>query len=216
MKIECSYNKLIPLNDLVPHPENENKHSDKQIEILANIIKKDGMRHPIVVSNLSGYVVSGHGRLMALKLLGASEAPVDFQDFEDPIQELRVRTADNQIARYAEFQHDQFKLNLEKYDIDTNEVNFEEFGFVDFTIGHTNQEINNGESISPVDVAGDSINKESFFHSIRREMRRMIDEAIAKGSEEIEASIKIESVILKSIIELNWEKVEDSFNKEEA
>jgi hypothetical protein len=134
MKILCSYSKLVPVKDLIPHPDNENKHSEDQIRVLASIIKKDGYRHPIVVSNLSGKIASGHGRREALLLLEEEFAPVDFQDFDDPIQELRVRTSDNQIARYAEFNRDQFRMNLEKLDIKLEEVNFEDFGILDFII----------------------------------------------------------------------------------
>ncbi|MGV8130660.1 MAG: ParB N-terminal domain-containing protein [Candidatus Pacearchaeota archaeon] len=130
MKILCSYTKLVPVKDLVPHPDNENRHSEEQVRVLAGLIERDGYRFPIVVSNLSGMIASGHGRHLALQLLGEEFAPVDFQDFEDPIQELRVRTADNQIARYAEFQSHQFKLNLEKYDIDISEIKPEEFGML--------------------------------------------------------------------------------------
>jgi len=134
MKILCTYDKLVPVKDLVPHPDNENKHSEKQIRVLADIIEKDGFRFPIVVSNLSGKIATGHGRKEALILLKEEFAPVCFQDFDDPIQELRVRVGDNQIARYAEFQEEQFKLNLEKLDIELSEVNFEEFGMIDFEI----------------------------------------------------------------------------------
>jgi ParB-like chromosome segregation protein Spo0J len=130
MEIYCTYDKLVPLENLVPHPQNENRHPESQIELLAKIISKDGMRHPIIVSNLSGYIVIGHGRLAALKHLGVSEAPVVFQDFEDPIQELRVRTADNNIQQYSEFDQHQFNLNIEAMDLELAELDMGEFGII--------------------------------------------------------------------------------------
>jgi hypothetical protein len=132
--IRCAYTKLILVKDLVPHLENENKHSEDQIRALADIIAKDGMRHPIIVSNLSGTIAAGHGRRLALMLLGWEYAPVDFQDFDDPIQELRVRNADNQIAKYAEFNREQFELNLKNLDLDIKEIDMREYGILDFII----------------------------------------------------------------------------------
>lgn len=139
IKILCQYHQLFPLEDLRPHPDNENKHPEAQIKALADIIRKDGMRHPIIVSKLSGYIVAGHGRLMALMLIKAEdkidiEAPVQFQQFDDPIQELRVRTADNKIASYAEFDLQKFEQNLMKHDLSFQTVNMPEFGFVKFDL----------------------------------------------------------------------------------
>lgn len=152
MQIKCAYTKLVPIENLQPHPDNENKHSEEQIKALAKIILKDGMRHPIIVSNLSGYICAGHGRLAALKLLEVKEVPVDFQEFDDSIQELRVRNADNQIARYAEFQRDKFELNLQKYDIKIEHINEEEFGFIipDYSLAGDSivEEVNKGDENS--------------------------------------------------------------------
>ena len=63
MKINCSYTKLVPVEELVKHPKNPNTHTSKQIELLAKIIKSQGFRSPIVVSMRSGVIVTGHGRL---------------------------------------------------------------------------------------------------------------------------------------------------------
>ena len=53
------------------------------------------------VSNLSGYIVSGHGRYEAAKLLGCP-VPVDFQDYATEAEELADLLADNRIAEMAE------------------------------------------------------------------------------------------------------------------
>ncbi len=179
MKILCSYSRLIPVKDLVPHPDNENKHSEEQIRVLASLIERDGYRFPIVVSNLSGKIASGHGRREALLLLNEEFAPVDFQDFDDPIQELRVRTADNQIARYAEFQSDQFKLNLQKLDIEIAEIKPEEFGMlnmeflglpkIDLSDDNTNDDEENKKFIVEVQLPNEM------------EMQDIYDDMISRG-----------------------------------
>ena len=50
-KIKCSYKKLVPVDKLNPHPQNPNKHPEKQIKLLAKIISAQGWRNPITVSN---------------------------------------------------------------------------------------------------------------------------------------------------------------------
>lgn len=102
MLVNCSYQKLVPTSQLVPHDKNANVHSKKQIEMLAKILKYQGWRHPIVVSGLSGKIVAGHGRLESAKLNGWVEVPVDVQKFDDVAQELAFLLSDNFIAELAE------------------------------------------------------------------------------------------------------------------
>jgi len=53
------------------------------------------------VSNRSGFVVRGHGRLMAAKHLGLKQVPVDYQDYENDAAEWTDCIADNKIAEFA-------------------------------------------------------------------------------------------------------------------
>src|SRR5690554_5595895 len=92
----------VDINELKPHKDNSNRHPKEQIERLAKIINYQGFRSPIVVSNLSGFIVSGHGRLEAAKKLGLTKVPVSYQDFEDAKMELAHLNADNAIALWAE------------------------------------------------------------------------------------------------------------------
>lgn len=100
--IKCSYTDLVEVDKLVPNPKNYNKHPDRQIEMLAKIIKYQGQRLPIVVSKRSGFVVAGHGRLQAVKMLGWDKVAVDYQDFENEAAEYAYMIADNKIAELAE------------------------------------------------------------------------------------------------------------------
>jgi len=70
--------------------------------LLAKIIAAHGIRHPITVSKRSGFVVSGHCRLLAAKELGLERFPADMQDFASEAEELAVLVADNQVAELAE------------------------------------------------------------------------------------------------------------------
>jgi len=103
MKIRCLYNKLIPVTELKRHPKNRNKHPPDQIRRLAEILRYQGWRYPIKISNLSGFITSGHGRLDAAILNEWKEIPVNFQDYESEDQEYADIQADNAIALWAEF-----------------------------------------------------------------------------------------------------------------
>ena len=97
---------MVELEAVIPNPRNPNTHPQKQIELLAKIIKAQGWRNPIVVSKRSGYVIKGHGRLEAARLLGCDKVPVDYQEYETEAQEWADMIADNRIAELAEQDED--------------------------------------------------------------------------------------------------------------
>jgi hypothetical protein len=102
MKIRCLFDKMLSTSELKAHPKNHNKHPEDQVRRLADILQYQGWRYPIKVSKLSGFITSGHGRLMAAQLLGLKEVPVNFQEYESEEQEYADLTADNAIALWAE------------------------------------------------------------------------------------------------------------------
>lgn len=131
MRIECAYNEILPIESLVPHPQNRNRHSEKQIKALAKIIAKNGQRSPIVVSKRSGYIVKGHGRYEAIKLLGWGKCAVDEQDYSSDLEEFNDRIADNEIAKYSEFDRIGFDLDVAEFGLDQSQ-DWEEFGLLDY------------------------------------------------------------------------------------
>lgn len=40
--IHCAYTDLVDITSVVPNPRNPNHHSDKQVELLAKVIKAQG------------------------------------------------------------------------------------------------------------------------------------------------------------------------------
>ena len=101
IEVWCAYDKLVKVEELIPHPKNPNTHPQNQIKILAQNIRYHGWRHPIVVSKLSGYIVAGHGRLDAARELGVSIVPVEYQDFATEDNELAVLVGDNRLAELS-------------------------------------------------------------------------------------------------------------------
>lgn len=102
IKIHCKYDKLLPIDSLKNHPKNRNKHGNDQIERLASLYKSHGVRHSIIVSNLTGYIVAGHGRKLAAIRAGIKEFPVVYQDFDSSEQEYAFLQSDNAIALWAD------------------------------------------------------------------------------------------------------------------
>ncbi|MEA3225105.1 MAG: ParB N-terminal domain-containing protein [Planctomycetota bacterium] len=135
VEVHCAFTKLVKTKDVVPYPKNANQHSARQVELLALLIggnrkektKGNGWRVPITVSNQSGFVVRGHGRLEAAKKLGLKDVPVDFQDYETPELEKADRLADNQIPELAEI--DQSILKGEFEDLIDLDFDMELTGF---------------------------------------------------------------------------------------
>lgn len=100
--VHCAYTELVDVVNLVPHPRNPNKHPDKQVALLAKVIRHQGWRSPVVVSKRSGFIVAGHGRLQAAAILNVEKVPVDYQDFATEADEMAHLVADNRIAELAE------------------------------------------------------------------------------------------------------------------
>ena len=100
--IHCAHDEVVDTISLVPNPRNPNKHPDSQIRLLSQIIAAQGWRAPITVSNRSGFVVRGHGRLLAARLAGWEQVPIDRQDYAAEAEEWADLVADNRLAELAE------------------------------------------------------------------------------------------------------------------
>jgi hypothetical protein len=123
IKIYCNYDKIVSVSDLKPNPENPNQHPDEQIELLAKIIQSNGWRDRIVVSNLSGMIVKGHGRYQAAVLAGFGKVPVEYQDYASRDDEIKDLIADNKIAELSEIDMEQAARLIEStsaFDINTD------------------------------------------------------------------------------------------------
>lgn len=102
VEIHCKHDALVEPKSLKDHPKNRNKHSPDQIERLAKLYTYHGIRHPIIVSKESGFIVAGHGRKLAAMSLGVKEMPVVYQSFKSDEAEYAFIQADNAIALWAE------------------------------------------------------------------------------------------------------------------
>ena len=131
MEIKAKDITLVDISLLVENPKNNNSHPDDQIERLAKLIKHTGFRNPLVVSNRSGFVLCGHGRIAAAKKAGLKELPVIYQDFRDEAEEYAYMTADNAIHNWSSI--DLSKVNTEILDLGPD-FDIDLLGIKDFVI----------------------------------------------------------------------------------
>lgn len=93
---------LVDTSKIKPWPKNRNKHSEAQIERLIKLIEYQGFRNPLVVSNQNGFLIAGHGRLLAAKKMGIKKVPVVYQDFDNDDQAYAYMVSDNAIQSWSE------------------------------------------------------------------------------------------------------------------
>lgn len=141
-RLQCSYDKLINIDDLHPNPNNPNEHSEIQVLRLAEIMKANRVRRPIRVSIRSGLMTVGHCELQAFRVNGWDYAPVDFQEYENEAEEFSDMVADNALASYS-------KLNMSKInDVVTTlgpDMNTDSMGLVKYEVEYADKQGGNNK-----------------------------------------------------------------------
>ena len=129
VNIECAHTEMMDIEKVIPNPRNPNKHGESQINLLAKIIAAQGFRAPITVSKRSGFIVRGHGRLMAARVLGMEKVPVDVQEYESEAAEWADLIADNRLSELSDMDMGSLKdllLDLDIGDFDMDLTGFDE------------------------------------------------------------------------------------------
>lgn len=125
----CGFSEIVDADALRPNPRNPNTHPAEQVEILAKIIKYQGWRQNITVSNRSGFIVRGHGRLQAAQHLELKQVPVEYQDYRTEADEWADMIADNKIAEMAEIDWSILGDGIGSFD--TGDFDFEMTGYTE-------------------------------------------------------------------------------------
>ncbi len=89
--------KYYPIDKLKPAPYNPRKISSKELEKLQRSIDEFGFVQPVIINQVTGFVVGGHQRIKAAKELGYKRLPV----IETPLtedQEKALNVALNKIS----------------------------------------------------------------------------------------------------------------------
>jgi len=89
----CAHTQMVDIEKVISEPAHPNKHSEKQMPLWQKLFAAQGWRAPITVSTRSGFIVRGHGRLLAAPN-SAGCGPVDLQDYENEAAEWADLIAD--------------------------------------------------------------------------------------------------------------------------
>lgn len=143
MEIYCKYDELVDPKKLKDNPKNRNKHGSDQIERLAKLYKSNGVRHPIIVSKLTGLIVAGHGRKLAAIRAGIKEFPVVYQDFVSVESEYTFLISDNAISLWSDL--DLSAVNLDLQDLGPD-FDIDNLGIKNFTLDIAEQEFDPGSN----------------------------------------------------------------------
>src|SRR4051812_45170033 len=117
-----------PLDRLIPHARNARTHSDAQVAQIAGSIGEFGFVNPVLVGD-DGVIVAGHGRVLAARKLGLTEAPVIVLAHLSPTQRRALMIADNQIATQAGWNEEMLAAELAALrdeDVDLGLLGFDE------------------------------------------------------------------------------------------
>ena len=190
IEIKCAFKEIKPIENLILSPDNPNEHSDEQVLEIANQIKFQGMRHPIIVSNQSGFVRAGAGRIMALKLLGFKEVPVDFQDFENEAQEYAFMVADNEINRKSKTNYQMVSEKIKDLDLKQDDFDLSLFAVPDSELEKIIAEVNPTEVEMPTLESRDPDFQQVTF-ILSNEQKNFLDEAMEKAKKDEDCTDEI-------------------------
>ncbi len=141
---------MVPIDQIKLNPKNRNKHPQEQIDRLVEIIRYQGFRRPVSISNQTGFLSCGEGRYLAAQQIGLKEIPAIMQDYDSQDQEYADGVADNAIDKWAEL--DFSGINSDIGDLGPD-LDIDMLGIKNFAIDGFEKEIKN---------TGTELNLESF------------------------------------------------------
>ena len=150
-----------PLDRLIPHARNARTHSETQVAQIAGSIAEFGFVNPVLVGD-DGVIVAGHGRVLAARKLGLTEAPVIVLGHLTPTQRRALMIADNRIAENAGWDEEVLAAEmaaLKGDDVDLALLGFDESD-IDRLLASTFNETANADEappppVDPVSHSGD-------------------------------------------------------------
>jgi len=104
--------ELVKASKLKPNPTNPRSHSDRQIEQIAESLRRFGFLVPIVIAE-DGLIVAGHGRWLAAQQLGYPDVPVIRATFLTEADRRAFALAENRLAELSGWDEDLLQAELE-------------------------------------------------------------------------------------------------------
>lgn len=103
----------MPIDWLIPYPNNAKEHPQRQIRQIARSIQQFGFINPVIIDD-KREVVAGHGRLEAAKLLKLKKIPVIRVEHLTKAEIRAYRLADNQLTLNSGYDDVLLKVELQE------------------------------------------------------------------------------------------------------
>lgn len=150
-----------PIDSLIPYAKNSRTHSDEQVAQIAASMKEWGWTNPILIDE-TGSIIAGHGRVLAARKLGYTEAPVMLAEGWTKAQKAAYIIADNKLALNAGWDVDMLKLELGELESEGFALELTGFSadelknlLIEETVGLTDEDAVPDVPETPVTVLGD-------------------------------------------------------------
>lgn len=167
--------EMVAVERVTPYVSNAKIHPEVQVERLAASIKQFGFVNPILL-DADGFVVAGHGRLLAATKIGMKTVPVIRLGHLTADQAKALRIADNSLAEAGT-----------SWDADLLESELEALRAVKFDLeplGLDSIELPEMEEITPVPPRSNR-SKTTIFLSVKNEQaekaRKVVVSALDKA-----------------------------------
>ena len=187
------------VEDVKPYPLNHKKHPPKHIEQLALSIKTHGLNDPITVDG-DGVIISGHGRLEAVKKNGWEFVPVRQLKDLTPGQADALRIAANKTSS-QEYDYDILQTELNRLFADGEDI--AALGFDDKELSMMMDDV--GELASDIVSDDISFDVEQFEEKTREEAEavKSSEETLGKllGFNKMPAKTKKTAIRFMTLIE---------------
>lgn len=103
----------ISIDKLIPYARNARTHSDEQVAQIAASIREFGFNNPVLIAD-DNTIIAGHGRVMAARKLGLTDAPCIKLSHLSETQRKAYILADNKLALNAGWENSLLSVELEE------------------------------------------------------------------------------------------------------
>lgn len=100
---ESLADRLYPLDQLTPDPENARRHPEKNLRGIAGSLRRWGQQRRILAAG-DGTIIAGNGTAEAARRLGWTHVSVDWSDLDDHVDRVGYGMTDNRTAELAEWE----------------------------------------------------------------------------------------------------------------
>src|SRR5262249_15026298 len=104
--------EYVPVSRLKPHPGNARTHSRKQIQQIAESIKRFGFANPALIDD-EDVIIAGHGRVAAARRLELETIPVLRLSHLSRAEKRAYVLADNRLAERAGWDREILAIELQ-------------------------------------------------------------------------------------------------------